>query len=282
MRNALVFVFALSASVASIGNAQELLGGPVQVAATSETTSSGAAQTVAPAPTPAAPPIVSVAVIKPDAPTTGVVTSWPAAATATRNGVGLCIDSMDGSVPTANIPGQPARLSECAARESQRITLKDGLLLVGAQPFAVLEPMGLDRFPSCQGWWTQSKMRTYVLNACRATRMDETNAFALRLDADNNATLDMTRARGVDTATVGTPIMMNRFGFASPRRPVWEQIAATGQIRLIGTNLCIAPAVDDATAGAPLYLDECTAPIAKWDGSRAAPDGRARFEAVLP
>ena len=86
--------------------------------------------------------------------------------------------------------------------------------------------------------------------------------------------------RGRAGIAPGARIEARVIAWDQPAEPVWEHLAATGQIRLIGSGLCLTSPMDDAGPGALVYLDDCTAPMVGSDGARAAPDGRSRFEPV--
>jgi len=200
---------------------------------------------------------------------------WPAGATGLRLGTGLCVEApaaagQDGAAVL------PARTAVCAARAEQAIRLDGGVLRVAGAPGGALVPVGRDGVVGCRSWTATSARRRYDLRVCRTA--DAETPHMVVADGPNAVSIESHAGIADLDFAPGAPLTVAAEGSSSASAPLWEAVAATGQIRLMGTGLCVVAPMDDDTPGAPLYLDYCLAPISRWDGARSGPDGHSRFE----
>jgi len=210
-----------------------------------------------PVPVVSAPPPPAVQYSPPPAfaPAT-IATTWQGAVSL-RDGFGRCLDlGQDGLV----------RANACVGAASQSVELRAGALTIGGR---LVGPASVAS--ACRAWSAQSAARRYAVRVCRA----DAGPSSMNLHEDDGVRVIDATLGPAATIGAGTPLVSGGGG-----EVLFEHVAATGQIRIIGRDLCLSVAPGDAQPGAPLYVDFCTAPAAGFDGSRAAPDGRARFEVV--
>jgi hypothetical protein len=185
-----------------------------------------------------------------------IATTWQDSV-ALRDGFGRCLDlGQDGLV----------RANACTGAASQSIGLRAGGLSIGGR---LVGPASVGS--ACRAWSAQSSARRYAVRVCRA---DVGPSSMILHEADGVRVIDATLG---PAASIGAGAALTA---GASGEALFEHIAATGQMRIIGRDLCLAVAPGDAQPGAPVYVDFCAAPAAGFDGSRAAPDGRARFEPV--
>lgn len=176
---------------------------------------------------------------------------------ALRDGVGRCLDlGADGLVRAAGCTGAP----------SQRVALQGGALTVGGRIVAPATAAA-----GCFVREAMTSTRRYVLQLCRAPQGPavmsvEWRAGAVAIDA----AIGPADSSGPGAALVagGDPAAL------------FARDAETGQMRLVGRDLCLVTPPEDRGPGAPVYLDYCAAPVAALDGARAGPDARARFDLI--
>lgn len=193
-------------------------------------------------------------------------------------GVDLCLDSFQG-LPDINDPdGRPLILWRCHGRDNQRVVLRDGVLFIGAEQMHRIEPMRARAEDGCDERALASQQRSYRVGVCR-DREAQTRLIADYAD-DAPARIVSMAPTGIAGPQIGTPLVVRGIvgGVAPPA--VWEYLSRTRQLRVAGTDLCLAPPSQDLSEGAPLYLDSCAGPFRidprkRGDGVRRM---RVRFD----
>jgi hypothetical protein len=183
----------------------------------------------------------------------GIVSSWPVPVEV-RDGYGRCLALGDDGL---------VRMAACTGAPDQRVSLRGGALSVGGRLVGPAMSAG-----ACRTWSAQTRAHLYGLRVCRTN--DGPAMMSLR-ESDGRREIDALQGP-FGAVAPGAALVAD-----SNAAALFEHGGATGQLRLIGAALCLASAPGDDAPGAPVYLDFCTAPAADWQGSRAAPDGRARF-----
>ncbi|MBU6373254.1 MAG: hypothetical protein KJS97_11050 [Alphaproteobacteria bacterium] len=179
------------------------------------------------------------------------------AATLIRDGFGRCLDlGADGLVRAAGCSGAP----------SQRAVLQGGALTIGGR---LVGPATTSA--ACAVRQAMTTTRRYVLQICRAPQ----GPAAMNVEWRDGALAIDAAIGPADPSGPGAALVAGGDATA-----VFAFAPTTGELRLVGRELCLVTPPDDSGPGAPVILDYCAAPIASLDGGRAAPDARARFEVV--
>jgi hypothetical protein len=179
----------------------------------------------------------------------------------------LCVNARNGLGSILEIGGRPLVLTSCTVGAAP-ISLVDGVLYIGEGRTHQIVPIAAP-VSGCRLVDVLSQVRRTLIGVCQRADADPS------LFEEDLAAPGWGRITGQSNApgpafSAGVVLMATPIAPDGPAIPAWSFAPATGQIGLLGSDLCMTPPPGDVSLGAPVMLRPCDQGVKGAQGARFA------------
>jgi len=178
----------------------------------------------------------------------------PVDALGIRTGVGLCWQAQGAPHESNAEPESAFILALCDGRDAQRVRLQDGVLIVGESAAHAVRPLAAPA-RGCRTRAVETATRAYEFRLCAGE-----GALVVEDVAPGRTRLTAFAEAGAPAYVRGAPLVVDVASVDEVDGPRFEYVRRGKLMRLVGTDLCVAPPAGDVSDQAPLFLDSCATP----------------------